>query len=134
MKQAIKKPMKKCICCGCTQQMAEFHPCVCRINNNPCQRQAPNSSLWDPFTVESPDPAKIQLAPTRKTEVTTSSTYLPESDMSKSTMQERFPWRTTAPTAGVHQILGGIQNSGTAERQWFRLQCLTPGHRHSLTN
>lgn len=20
-------------------QMAEFHPCVCRINNNPCQRQ-----------------------------------------------------------------------------------------------
>lgn len=25
-------------------QMAEFHPCVRRINNKQCQRQAPNSS------------------------------------------------------------------------------------------
>lgn len=88
-------------------QMAELHLCACRFHNNPCQR--------------------CRTAADRRIRSCKNSVRTCKENRSHHLFPfERFPRRTTAPTAGALQSLGGIQNSGTAEQEQFCVQCSTP--------
>ena len=134
MKWAIKKPMNKCICWGCTHRWLNFTPVSAGLTIT-CVRDRHQTAADGVPSLENHQTLQkcSELMQGKQ-----KSPPLPHIYWSLTWAKAQYERGSHGGPlllqAGAHQILGGIQNSGTAEWEWFCIQCSMPSQRHWLTN